>query len=176
MSKLNKCVFPLLVWGKPHGSTHQTASARWQVCPPLKSPGRAGAVRPEGQGHTYLLGGKNSIELLWWCQEGFSKGDLTSGDFDTNRSGLGVWRSRLSLWKRQWKSSVKNNGETSIDMASRGRTAIHSHKLFSPPRLLIPEGWRECVCMDVSGSSTLTSTQSILHCTDKRATGLKTKC
>lgn len=56
----------------------------------------------EGQDCTYLLGGKNSIELLWWCQEAFSKGDLTSGDFDTNGSGLGFWRSRLSLWKWQW--------------------------------------------------------------------------
>lgn len=37
---------------------------------------------------THLLRGKHSIELLWGGQEGFFKGDLTSGDFDTNRFGL----------------------------------------------------------------------------------------
>lgn len=92
---------PLREWGKPRGST-QHFSAQWEDVHTTLVTWNGRRQELEGQDYTYLLGGKNSIELLWWCQEAFSKGDLTSGDFDTNRSGLGFWRSRLSLWKWQW--------------------------------------------------------------------------
>lgn len=137
---LNKHVFPLPLWewGKPHGST-QHFSAQWEDVPTTLVTWNGRRQELEGQDCTYLLGGKNSIELLWWCQEAFSKGDLTSGDFDTNGSGLGFWRSRLSLWKWQWNCQYIEHW---WDLTSRGcRDDCHSlSQTLSPPRLNYSRG------------------------------------